>query len=135
MIQRLAATTLFVNDQDEALDFYVNKLGFEVRMDQTMGSFRWLTVSPKAQPDMQIILMKLAAYGHMDAERAEALRELIRKGISAAGVFETADLQKTYEELTAKGVEFASPPQRKPYGAEAVFKDPSGNRFSLNERK
>jgi catechol 2,3-dioxygenase-like lactoylglutathione lyase family enzyme len=134
MIQRLTATTLFVSDQDEAQDFYVNKLGFEVRMDQTMGNFRWLTVSPKGQPDLQIILMKLAAYGHMDAESAAALRGLIQKGVSAAGVFETADIQKTYAELTARGVEFVSPPQRKFYGTEAVFKDPTGNRFSLTER-
>jgi catechol 2,3-dioxygenase-like lactoylglutathione lyase family enzyme len=134
MIQRLTATSLFVADRDEAQDFYVNKLGFEVRMDQTMGDFRWLTVSPKAQPDLQIILMKLAPYGHMDAENAATLRDLIRRGVSAAGVFETGDIQKTYQELTARGVEFVSPPQQKFYGTEAVFKDPTGNWFSLTER-
>jgi predicted enzyme related to lactoylglutathione lyase len=135
MIQRLTATTLFVGDQDEAKDFYVNKLGFEVRMDQTMGDFRWLTVSPKGQPDFQIILMKLAPHGHMDAESALALRNLIQKGVSAAGIFETGDIQKTYEELSARGVEFVSPPQQKFYGTEAVFKDTTGNWFSLSERK
>jgi catechol 2,3-dioxygenase-like lactoylglutathione lyase family enzyme len=135
MIQRLTATTIFVVDQDEAKDFYVDKLGFEVRMDQTMGNFRWLTVSPKGQPDFQIILMKLAPSGHMDAESAATLRDLIRKGVTAAGIFETGDIQKTYEELTARGVEFVSPPQRKFYGTEAVFKDPTGNWFSLSERK
>ncbi len=135
MIQRFTATTLFVADQDEARDFYVNKLGFEVRMDQSMGDFRWLTVSPKGQPDFQIILMKLAAHGHMDAESAATLRNLIRKGVSAAGIFETGDIQKTYEELSARGVEFVSPPEKKFYGTEAVFKDPTGNWFSLSERK
>jgi len=135
MIQRLTATTLFVADQDEAKDFYVNKLGFEVRMDQSMGDFRWLTVSPKGQPDFQIILMKLAGHGHMDAESAATLRTLIQRGVSAAGIFETADIQKTYEELSARGVEFVSPPEKKFYGTEAVFKDPTGNWFSLNERK
>jgi catechol 2,3-dioxygenase-like lactoylglutathione lyase family enzyme len=134
MIQRLTATTLFVADQDEARDFYVNKLGFEVRMDQSMGDFRWLTVSPKGQPDFQIILMKLAPHGHMDADSAAALRNLIQKGISAAGIFETGDIQKTYEELSARGVEFLSPPEKKFYGTEAVFKDPTGNWFSLSER-
>lgn len=134
MIQRLTATTLFVADQDEAREFYVNKLGFEVRVDNTAGNFRWLTVSPKGQPDLQIILMKLAPYGHMDVESATALRDLIRKGITAAGVFETADVQKTYDELTARGVEFVSPPQKKFYGTEAVFKDPTGNSFSLTQR-
>lgn len=135
MIQRLTATTLFVADQDEACDFYVNKLGFEVRMDNTAGNFRWLTVSPKGQPDLQIILMRLAPYGHMDAERTMALRNLIQQGISAAGVFETGDIQRTHRELTARGVEFVSPPQKKFYGTEAVFKDPTGNLFSLTERK
>jgi len=135
MIQRLTATTLFVADQDEAKDFYVNKLGFEVRMDQSMGDFRWLTVSPKGQPDFQIILMKLAGHGHMDAESAATLRTLIQRGVSAAGIFETADIQKTYEELSARGVEFVSPPEKKFYGTEAVFKDTTGNWFSLNERK
>lgn len=135
MIQRFTAATLFVADQDEARDFYVDKLGFEVRMDQSMGTFRWLTVGPKAQPDFQIILMKLAGQGHMSAENAAALRELIQKGISAAGIFETADIQKTYEELKARGVEFVSPPEKKFYGWEAVFKDPTGNWFSLGERK
>jgi catechol 2,3-dioxygenase-like lactoylglutathione lyase family enzyme len=135
MIQRLTATTLFVADQDEAQDFYVNKLGFEVRMDQSMGDFRWLTVSPKGQPDLQIILMKLAPHGHMDAESASALRGLIQKGVTAAGVFETGDIQKTYQELMARGVEFVSPPQQKFYGTEAVFKDTTGNWFSLMERK
>lgn len=135
MIQRLSATTIFVNDQDEAQDFYCNKLGFEVRTDQRMGDFRWLTVSPKGQPDVQIILMKLAASGQMDAESAAALRDLIRKGVTAAGVFETGDLQKTYEEMVEKGVEFTSAPQKQFYGLEAVFKDPTGNWFSLIERK
>ena len=71
MIQRFTHATLFVTDQDEAKDFYVNKLGFEVHMDNSMGNFRWLTVGPKGQPDFQIILMKLTAFGRMTAENAE----------------------------------------------------------------
>jgi len=135
MIQRLSHTTLFVADQDEAKDFYVNKLGFEVRMDNAMGNFRWLTVGPKGQPDFQIILMKLAAFGRMTADNAEAMKHLIRAGMAAAGVFETADCRQTYEELKARGVDFPSPPEEKFYGIEAVFQDPSGNRFSLTQRK
>lgn len=104
-------------------------------MDQAMGDFRWLTVSPKGQPDLQIILMKLAAHGHMDAESAATLRGLIAKGVTAAGVFETGDIQKTYEELKGRGVEFVSGPEKKFYGVEAVFKDTTGNWFSLIERK
>jgi predicted enzyme related to lactoylglutathione lyase len=135
MIQRFTHATLFVTDQDEAKDFYVNKLGFDVRMDSSMGNFRWLTVGPKGQPDFQIILMKLTAFGRMTAENAETLKNLIRSGLNAAGVFETADCRQTYEELSANGVKFPSPPEDKFYGIEAVFEDPSGNRFSLTQRK
>lgn len=136
MIQRLSHMTLFVADQDVAKDFYINKLGFEVRMDNSMGGgFRWLTVGPKGQPDFQIILMKLAPFGRMSAENAETLKKIIESGLIAAGVFETADCRKTYEELSAKGVDFPSPPEEKFYGIEAVFQDPSGNRFSLTQRK
>ena len=84
MIQRLSHSTLFVTDQDEAKDFYVNKLGFEVRMDQSMGGFRWLTVGPKGQPDFQLILMKLAPSGRMSAESAETLKGLVQSGLVAA---------------------------------------------------
>jgi catechol 2,3-dioxygenase-like lactoylglutathione lyase family enzyme len=135
MIQRLTHATVFVADQDEAKDFYVDKLGFEVRMDSAMGNFRWLTVGPKGQPDIQIILMKLAAFGRMTAENAETMKNLIKSGLVAAGAFETADCRQTYQELTARGVEFPSPPEEKFYGIEAVFQDPSGNRFSLTQRK
>jgi len=137
MIQRFTHATVFVADQDQAKDFYVDKMGFEVRMDNSMpgGGFRWLTVGPKGQPDFQIILMKLAPFGRMTAENAETLKNMIQSGLIAAGVFETADCQKTYEELSAKGVEFPSPPAEKFYGIEAVFQDPFGNRFSLNQRK
>ena len=135
MIQRLSHSTLFVTDQDEAKDFYVNKLGFEVRLDQSMGGFRWLTVGPKGQPDFQLILMKLAPSGRMSAESAETLKGLIQSGLVAAGVFETADCRQTYQELSARGVEFPSPPEDKFYGIEAVFQDNSGNRISLTQRK
>lgn len=135
MIQRFTHATLFVTDQDDAKDFYVNKLGLELRMDQSMGAFRWLTVGPKGQPDFQIILMKLAPSDRMTAENAETMKHLIRSGLTAAGVFETADCRQTYQELSARGVAFPSPPEEKFYGIEAVFEDPSGNRFSLNQRK
>src|SRR5580704_15331720 len=113
MIQRLTHITLFVADQDEAKDFYVNKLGFEVTTDHSAGNFRWLTVGPKGQPDFHIILMKLAAFGRMTAENAETLKGLIKSGLIAAGVFETADCQQTYAELSARGVNFPSPPEEK----------------------
>jgi catechol 2,3-dioxygenase-like lactoylglutathione lyase family enzyme len=137
MIQRLSHATLFVEDQDTAKDFYVNKLGFEARIDETMDNgLRWLTVAPKGQPDLQIVLMKVAVNPFfLDAESVAALQLLLRKGVLGAGVFQTADCRKTYEELSTKGVEFKSPPQDRFYGTEAVFKDNCGNWFSLTEPK
>ena len=136
MIQRLSHTTLYVTDQDAARDFYVNKLGFELRMDQEAGGFRWLTVGPKGQPDFQLILMKIGANCGNDQKSSDQIRELLEGGkLGAAGVFETPDCRKTYEELNAKGVVFMAPPEDKFYGVEAVFKDPSGNRFSLTQPK
>ena len=137
MIQKLSHATLFVEDQDAAKDFYVNKLGFESRMDEKMDNgFRWLTVAPKAQPELQIVLMKAAPNPFfLDAESVVALQLLLKKGVLGAGVFQTADCRRTYEELAAKGVEFKSPPAERFYGVEAVFKDNSGNWFSLTEPK
>ncbi len=136
MIQRMSHISLYVTDQDAAHDFYVNKLGLEVRTDQTMDNgFRWLTVGPKAQPDLEIALMKLMPGPHLDAEGVELLQKLMAKGVFGAGVFETADCQKTYEDLLTKGVEFSSPPTDRFYGIEALFRDSSGNWFSLTQRK
>jgi catechol 2,3-dioxygenase-like lactoylglutathione lyase family enzyme len=132
MIQRLSHVTIWVLDQDAAYDFYVNKLGFDANTDVKMDNgFRWLTVTPKGQPDLQIVLMPTDPGPMMDQESSDALRTLIRKGKLGAGVFSTADCQKTYEELKAKGVEFSQPPTERFYGIEALMKDNSGNWFSL----
>jgi catechol 2,3-dioxygenase-like lactoylglutathione lyase family enzyme len=136
MIQRLSHVSIYVLDQDEAYDFYVNKLGFEVRMDAKMDNgFRWLTLSPKGQPNLQIVLMPTGPSPMMDQETSDALRTLIRKGVLGVGVVQTADCRKTYEELKAKGVEFAQPPEERFYGIEALFKDNSGNWFSMTQPK
>jgi catechol 2,3-dioxygenase-like lactoylglutathione lyase family enzyme len=135
MIQRLSHVGLYVVDQDAARDFYVNKLGFEVRTDATMDNgYRWLTVGPKSQPDLEIILQKV---GHpmMKPEAAVAIRKLLDDGSLSGGAFDTADCRKTYEELTAKGVEFLQPPTERFYGIEALMKDNSGNWFSLTQHK
>jgi uncharacterized glyoxalase superfamily protein PhnB len=136
MIQKMAYAAIFVLDQDQALNFYVNKLGFELKMDQsTPNGFRWLTVSPKGQSDFQIILMKVAPGPKLQPEDVQTIGELMKKGAFGAGVFQTADCRKTYEELKAKGVEFLSPPKEQFYGIEAVFKDPFGNWFSMTQPK
>jgi catechol 2,3-dioxygenase-like lactoylglutathione lyase family enzyme len=133
MIQRLSHVTIWVLDQDAAYDFYVNKLGFDVNTDAKMDNgFRWLTVNPKGQPDLEIVLMPTTPGPMMDEETCEALRTLIRKGKLGAGVFATADCKKTYEELKDKGVEFSQPPTERFYGTEALMKDNSGNSFSLS---
>ena len=143
MIQRMSHSAIFVLDQDVAKDFYVNKLGFEVSMDQSMpNGFRWLTVSPKGQPDLQISLMKVAPspfegsnVQKIQPQDVETIGTLMKKGAFGAGVFQTADCRKTYEEMKAKGVEFLSPPKDQFYGVEAVFRDPFGNWFSMTQPK
>lgn len=136
MIQRLSHVTIYVLDQDAAYDFYVNKLGFDVRTDSKMDNgFRWLTVGPKGQPDLEIALMPTTPGPMVDEETSRLLRTLIERGAMGSGVLETADCQKTYEELVARGVEFKSPPTDRFYGIEALFKDNSGNWFSLTQRK
>jgi catechol 2,3-dioxygenase-like lactoylglutathione lyase family enzyme len=134
MIQTLSHTTIYVLDQEHARAFYVDKLGFEVRTDMTVGNFRWLTVGPKAQPALQMILMPIGATPLMDAEGAATLRMLIEKGAIGLGVLETDDCNATYEELSKKGVHFRSAPAQRPYGLEAMLQDDSGNWFSLVER-
>jgi len=136
MITKLSHTTVYVLDQEVALKFYRDQLGLEVRTDATMdGGFRWLTVGPKAQPDMEIALMKIAP-GHMwDQETADTVEKLVKKGAFGIGVFDTNDCKATYEELRKKGVEFQGPPEEKFYGIEAVGKDPFGNWFSMTQHK
>jgi catechol 2,3-dioxygenase-like lactoylglutathione lyase family enzyme len=135
MIQRLSHTTVYVLDQDAAKDFYANILGFEVRMDAKMDNgFRWLTVSPKGQPDLQVILMQVDG-PNIQPDAAATIRGLLEQGRLNGGVLQTGDCRKTYEELKAKGVEFASPPTDRFYGVEAIMKDNSGNWYSLTEPK
>jgi catechol 2,3-dioxygenase-like lactoylglutathione lyase family enzyme len=134
MISRMSHTTIFVLNQQEALEFYTQKLGFEVRMDQTMdGGFRWLTVGPRTQPELEIILMEVKPGPMMDEATAQQFRTLIENGKMGAGVFQTSDCRRTYEELKAKGVQFLSPPQDRFYGIEAILKDNSGNWFSMTQ--
>ncbi len=135
MIKKLSHASSWVDHQDEARDFYVNKLGFEVRTDMTLDGFRWLTVGPKDQPELELILMEPKAGMMMDEETVKQLRALLKKGALGAGVFYTEDCQKTYETLKARGVEFLAPPQERPYGVEALLKDNSGNWFSLTQPK
>jgi catechol 2,3-dioxygenase-like lactoylglutathione lyase family enzyme len=135
MITQLSHATIYVLDQDEAYDFYVNKLGFEVREDARMGEdMRWLTVSPQDQPELEIILMPAQEGMSLDKEKAEGLQKLIKEGTFGFGVFECNDIYATYEELKQKGVKFKKPPKEEFYGTEAIFQDPVGNWFSLGQK-
>ena len=138
MIQRQSHSTVYVLDQQEALEFYRDVLGFEVRTDIPMsedGDLRWVTVSPKGQPDLEVILMPVSPGPVFDAETAETMKALIRAGTIGIGVFETDDVHGDHKRLSEQGVEFVSPPTERFYGTEAVVKDNSGNWFSLTQRK
>ena len=136
MITRLSHATVYVLDQDEALKFYRDKLGFEVRTDFSMDNgFRWLTVGPKTQPDLEVILMAVKESPMFFADKVMALRKLVESGSMGVGVLAVDDCQKTYEELKAKGVEFTGPPEDRFYGVETQFKDNSGNWFSMTQPK
>jgi predicted enzyme related to lactoylglutathione lyase len=135
MITKQTHSTIYVLDQDRAKAFYTDKLGFEVRDDAKMGDFRWLTVAPKTQPDHCIVLMALKRSKFMDEETIAALTKLVQSGKLGGGVVECDDIHRTYEELKGRGVDFVSPPREMPYGVEAVFRDDSGNFFSLGQKK
>jgi predicted enzyme related to lactoylglutathione lyase len=133
---RVANAQLWVLDQDEALEFWTQKIGWEVRADITMpelGDFRWLSVGPSGQEDISVVLMAIPGAPVMDDAAKKQLEELVAKGW-AGTVFLTADdVQATYEELRDRGVEFTEAPAEQPYGIDSEFRDPSGNKFRLGK--
>ena len=134
MIRRMSHATIFVNNQNEALEFYRDKLGFKVHTDAMVGDdFRWLTLCTKDDPEFEIVLMEPKPGMLMDEETSNQLRAIMDKGVLGAGVFNTDDCRGAYEELKAKGVEFMSEPAERFYGVEAIFRDNSGNWFSLTQ--
>ena len=136
MISKMSHVSIYVLNQDSAYDFYVNKLGFKVHTDAPMGEgVRWLTVTPPEQPELEIILMPITEGMMFTKESANTMKELVKKGTFGFGVFECKDIYATYEELKAKGVEFTKEPKKEFYGVEALFKDDSGNWFSLGQKQ
>lgn len=132
----MSHVSIYVLNQDSAYDFYVNKLGFQVHTDAPMGEgMRWLTVTPPEQPELEIILMPITEGMMFTKESATTMKELVKKGTFGFGVFECQDIYATYEELKAKGVEFTKEPKKEFYGVEALFKDDSGNWFSLGQKQ
>jgi predicted enzyme related to lactoylglutathione lyase len=133
---KIANAQVWVHDQDEALAFYTEKLGMEVRSDVTLGElgdFRWLTVGPAGQDDVGIALMAIPGAPMMDDETVEQVRTLMAKGYAGTVFLTTDDCQASYEELKARGVEFTTPPEEVPYGVDSGFRDPSGNNFRLTQ--
>jgi predicted enzyme related to lactoylglutathione lyase len=133
---RIANAQVWVHDQDEALAFYTQKLGMEVRADVTLselGNFRWLTVGPSEQPDFAIVLMAIPGPPVMDPETAEQVRTLMAKGFAGTVFLTTDDCRASYEQLKARGVEFTEEPEERPYGIDSGFRDPSGNSLRLTQ--
>ena len=133
MLKRISHTFIHVLDQDEALEFYVGKLGFEVHTDADMGTMRWLTVNMPDQPDLEVGLM-LPGPPAYDNATAEQIRELVTKGGAGGGlIFQTDDCRGTYEKLRAAGVEFTQEPTERFYGTDCALRDPFGNPIRITE--
>jgi uncharacterized glyoxalase superfamily protein PhnB len=135
---RISNAQVWVHDQEEALAFYTEKLGMEVRADVTlpeMGDFRWLTVSPPGQEDVTIVLMAIPGPPMMDEETTRQVEELMAKGFAGTVFLATDDCRADYERLKARGVEFTEAPEERPYGIDSGFRDPSGNSIRLTEVK
>ncbi len=131
MISKMTHSSVLVLDQESARYFYTQKLGFKIVTDVPMGTDgNWLTVAPPDQPDLEIILSPVSR-SMFSKETVEVLKELVQKGTFGVAVFTCQDIFATYEELKAKGVEFTKAPTKEFYGTEAIFKDDSGNWFSL----
>jgi predicted enzyme related to lactoylglutathione lyase len=134
MLKQLTNVQVWVHDQDEALAFYTEKLGLELREDVTvpeLGNFRWLSVGVPGQSDVAIALMSVPGPPVFDEETREQIRGLLAKGAAGGLFFSTDDCQASYEELSGRGVEFSQEPTEQPYGIDAGFRDPSGNQMRM----
>jgi predicted enzyme related to lactoylglutathione lyase len=137
MLKQLATVQVWVHDQEEALAYYTEKLGLELREDVTvpeMGNFRWLTVGVPGQDDVAIVLMAVPGPPVFEEETRAQIHELLAKGASGGLFFATDDCRGAYEELKARGVEFTQEPTEVPYGIDAGLRDPSGNQFRMVQR-
>ena len=134
MSQGIEVIGVYVRDQDEALAFYVDKLGFRVQADVRNGDYRWLTVQHPEQPSVQLGLFKPGPPVH-DTATADALNGLVAKGAMPPLVLAVKDCQATYEAMRAKGVEFIQEPVSRYGQVDAGFRDPSGNGWKMIERQ
>ena len=135
---KLTHVNVWVHDQDEALAFYTQKLGMELRDDITlpeMGGFRWLTVGPVGQPDVALVLMTVPGPPVVDAETSDQLKALVAKGAAGGLFFVTDDIDSEFQELKSRGVEFVQEPMEQPYGVDAGFRDISGNQMRVMQQQ
>jgi predicted enzyme related to lactoylglutathione lyase len=133
---RISNAQLWVLDQEEALAFWTEKVGFEVRADVTMpemGDFRWLTVGPPGGDDVSVVLMAIPGEPMVDSETQGQIRDLVAKGFAGTVFLTTDDCRAEHERLVARGVEFTEAPEERPYGIDAGFRDPSGNAIRLTQ--
>ena len=135
-MMKITNAQLWVHDQDEALAFYTDKVGMEVRSDATLPEipgFRWLTIAPRGQEDVAITLMAIPGAPVMDEQTGNEVRNLVSKGFAGTVFLTTDDVRRDYEEMKARGVEFTEEPEERPYGIDCGFRDPSGNSLRLTE--
>jgi predicted enzyme related to lactoylglutathione lyase len=131
----IANTQFWVHNQDEALAFYTQTLGWEVRADVTMEAwnFRWLCVGPVGQHDVGLVLMPVPGPPMLDPDSSTSLAELVAKGAGGTLFLETDDCEASYHDLSARGISFNDPPTAQPYGIDTSFRDPSGNNIRLTQ--
>ena len=132
---KIANTQFWVHDHESVLDFYTRTLGWEVRADNTLEewNFRWLVVGPPGQDEIGLVLMKIPGPPMLDEATSAQLAELVAKGVGGTLFLETDDCQASYDELSARGIEFNDPPTEQPYGIDTSFRDPSGNNVRLTQ--
>jgi len=135
-VLKISTVNLWVHDQDAALEFWTVKVGFELRSDATfaeMGDFRWLTVGPPGQPDVELVLMAVPEPPVLTEAQTDVVRTAMSQGLAGPVFLVTDDVERDYRELTGRGVEFTEPPERRPFGIDAGFRDPSGNQVRLTQ--
>ena len=132
---KIANAQFWVHDQDEALEFYVGTLGWEVRSDVTMEGwgFRWLVVGPVGQDDVGLVLMSIPGPPMLDAASSEQLGALVAKGAGGTLFLEVDDCRAVHDEWSTRGVVFNDPPTEQPYGIDTSFRDPSGNNVRVTQ--
>jgi uncharacterized glyoxalase superfamily protein PhnB len=133
-MMKIASAQIWVTDQQQALEFYTQKVGMEVRVDVTvpeLGNFRWLTVAPPGQQDVTIVLMSIPTM--FEAETIELIQQTMNRGVAGGVFLTTEDIQGDFERMKAAGVEFTEEPEERPYGIDCGFRDPFGNSLRLSQ--